>query len=1192
MKILPKLLKILLTSALFLLPGNVVQAQALVINEVLASNNHNIQDETGDYPDWIEFFNASSGDLNLEGYSVTDTRSEPRKWTFPSFSMSSGEYMLVFASGDSGTDTAYFWHTLIRRGDSWNYIIPSSEPPSSWRESGFDDSSWSTGPSGIGYGDDDDSTVISPSLSLFMRTRFDIPDKSLAGDALLQIDYDDAFVAYLNGTEIARGNMGAPGVPPPYNSPSSGLHEAVMYTGGRPESFVVAGAGALLRDGENILSIQVYNQSISSSDMSAIPYFSVELSSAPVSPAPPELGLPATTIHTGFKIDADGDTIYLFDPAGNLSDSVIITPAAPDYSFGRQPDGTGPWRIFTEPTPGGSNQTTGYISEENHVPVFSLPGGFYTAPVQLSISTGDTNDTIYYSIDGSEPDTSSLVYIVPIDLAQPAVVRARVLRAGSLPGKIVTSTFITGRKPELPVVSVTSDPGNLWDEDYGIYVKGKNAAEEAPYFGANFWQDWERPSHIEMFEPDGSQAFSIDAGIRIYGNYSRANPQKSLAVYARKVYGDKDIRYQIFPDKPIDKFESFILRNAGNDWFGENSGSGSMMRDLLAASLAGSLDQDVQAGRQAVVFLNGQYWGIQNIREKISEHFVASNHDCDPDKINLLEGNGWIINGSNQDYSDLISFIQSHPLTLDANYNYVCTKMDVDNYMKYVSTEIFIFNGDWPGNNIKFWEPEEEGGKWRWIMFDTDFGFGIWDVNKVYDNTFSFALSPDGPDWPNPPWSTFLFRSLMGNQQFKKQFLISFSDLLNTTFSSENVRKEISRLRNNISGEMVYHAQKWGSTPVQWNSTIDNFILAFANKRPDILRTYMSQMFGLGYTCQLTLSIDGPEGGIIRLNTLKPEDFPWKGVYFSNEPVHLIAEPNPGYRFKEWIGTYQSTLPDLNLSMQTDQTLVARFEKIPGASENPVVINEINYKSAPDTDSEDWVELYNSSGENTDISGWILRDDSDDHQFIIKPNTILPPDGYLVLCRDTAAFSSVYPGVMNKQGELGFGLSSSGEWVRLFTQNEILEDSVGFDITSPWPEEPNGTGYTLSLLSPELDNSLAENWAPSEQLLGTPGRENFPDEGVHAERLAGSGEGQINCYPNPFNEMLNISLHLDSPQHISLVVFDLNGRKTAVIAEGETEAGEHRFLWNAAGMPAGMYIIRFETGKSVKYYKVICGREY
>ena len=759
-----------------------LMAQGLVINEVLPSNSHNLRDENGDYPDWIEFFNASAQVIDLEGYSLTDDRNQPLKYVFPTCQVDPSAHLLVYASGDQGTDVVRFWNTVVRQGDTWSYLIPSQEPPSAWREPGFDDNSWLSGATGIGYGDGDDSTVISPALSVYMRKRFQASYAADIGDILLQIDYDDAFVAYLNGTEIARSGIGVPGSAPSFDTPASANHEAMMYGGGQPESFHIAVNSGVLHDGENILALQVYNTSLSSSDMSAIPYLSLRTSAAPGSPPPTELNLPATGIYTGFKIDADGDTVYLFSPTGNIVDSAVIVPVRTDYSLGRQPDGTGAWVVFTEPTPGGPNDTPGYGAGENDVPVFSLAPGFYPGPVRLELSPAHEGDTICYTTDGSEPGPSSAVYASPLDLSVPMVVRARVLKAGMLPGRILTNTYIIGRRPDLPVVSVTTDPANLWDENYGIYILGPNASVEAPYFGANFWQDWERPAHVEMFETDGTNAFSIDAGIRIYGNYSRANPQKSMAVYARKMYGDKQVDYPIFKDKPAQKYESFIIRNAGNDWYGGGSGSGSMFRDLLSSRLARNLDIDVLAGRQAVVFLNGEYWGIQNMREKINEHYVANNHNVDPDNVNLLEGNGWVIQGSNSGYNELIDYLHTHDPSTDAAYQWVSSRIDIPEYMNYLSTEIYIFNGDWPGNNIKFWQAPGEQDKWRWIMFDTDFGFGIWDANKVYHNTLSFALDEKGEDWPNPPWSTFLFRSLMKNETFRNEFITHFNHLLNTTF--------------------------------------------------------------------------------------------------------------------------------------------------------------------------------------------------------------------------------------------------------------------------------------------------------------------------------------------------------------------------------------------------------------------------
>ncbi len=232
---------------------------------------------------------------------------------------------------------------------------------------------------------------------------------------------------------------------------------------------------------------------------------------------------------------------------------------------------------------------------------------------------------------------------------------------------------------------------------------GPNASPDYPFFGANFWQDWERKAHMELYDKQGDKKIDQDIGIKIFGAYSRAFPQKSLALFARKEYGKGSFDYNVFKDKPIEKFESLVLRNAGNDW------GQAMMRDGLTSTLIRDMDIDRQAFQPAVVYINGEYWGILNIREKVNANFLAENHYVNPENVNILEFNGSIVEGNNTGYMDLVSYLENNTLENSQKYSQVSRKIDINNYIQYQLTQIYINNKDWPGNNMKYWNTNESG---------------------------------------------------------------------------------------------------------------------------------------------------------------------------------------------------------------------------------------------------------------------------------------------------------------------------------------------------------------------------------------------------------------------------------------------------------------------------------------------------
>ena len=705
--------------------ATLTSAQSLVINEIMASNSATILDEDGDSPDWIELYNRSQHPINLDGFGLSDNAAEPLKWTFPDLSLNPHKFLVVFASGKDRREWLH-WETVIDWGDPWRYRLGTTEPPPNWKNIGFDDVSWSLGASGFGYGDNDDATIIPQVISLYVRKSFIIADKNAISKALLHVDYDDAFVAYLNGVEIARANIGTPGDYTAYNHSATTYREAIMYQGGKPDQFILNDVHTLFRNGENVLAIQVHNFGISSSDLSLIPFLSIGFSVPPpgnLRGLSQYLDPMVNFLHTNFKIKSEGEQIALYNPGDQLLDQIDAVELPTDVSYGRQPDASENWFYFDQATPGEANTTQGYENFGGE-PIFSHRCGFYSQPFLLTLSASSPQASVYCTLDGSTPSTHSILYQNPILINKTTVVRAKQIIHNSLPGRTITQTFIVNEDITLPVVSLATDPPNLWDPDSGIYVLGKNYEPNPPHFGANFWQDWERPVHVEFFEPDGQSGFSLDAGMKIFGGWSRDFPQKSMAIYARSRYGTGSINYQIFPDKPVDKFEAIVLRNSGNDW------QSTMMRDGMMLSLVKETDLDFQAYRPAVVFLNGEYWGIMNIREKINEHFLAANRGVDPDSIDLLENDGYAIHGDESHYRAMLHYISTCNMQLTQSLNTIKSMMDVDNFLDYQISQIYFDNTDWPGNNIKFWRPRTPDGRWKWILFDTDFGFGLYNSDN------------------------------------------------------------------------------------------------------------------------------------------------------------------------------------------------------------------------------------------------------------------------------------------------------------------------------------------------------------------------------------------------------------------------------------------------------------------------------
>jgi hypothetical protein len=1157
----------------------------VVINEFSSSNATVIADEDGEYSDWIELYNPSSLPVNLDGYHLSDDTGYLKKWTFPALILKPSSYLLVFASDKNRTEVPISYQTIIDRGTEWKYLIPSSEIGSSWTTPGYDDSAWTAGNSGFGYGDNDDLTVlVSGTRSVFIRKKFVISNLQDISEVVLSIDYDDGFAAYINGYEIARSNLGAAGSAIAYNKVASASREATMYSGGLPQTYRISNPASILVEGINVIAVQGHNNSSTSTDLSLIPMLSIGLKGAGyIDQLPSYVQLTGNKLHTNFKIAGEGETLILSRPDTSRADSALPVLLNTDISYGRKPDGNQTWFYFPSPTPGRANSSDGYSDLPRSDTVkFSITGGYFQGGISLQLSSENGSDSIFYTFDGSEPFSDDSLYTHPIFITKNCVIRARTLHPGMLPGVISTNTYITSHHT-LPVVCISTNPENLWDYNTGIYVMGPNASATSPHFGANFWQDWEKKGHMEFYDLSGKKQIDQEIGIKIYGAFSRARPQKSLALFARKEYGKGSFDYRFFSDKPIEKYEALVLRNGGNDW------GGAIMRDGLTSTLIRNMDIDRQAFQPAILYLNGEYWGILNLREKINPSYLAENHFVDPDDVNLLEKNAAVIDGSNSSYLQINSFLNSNTLETEANYSQVSSKIDINNYIQYQLTQIYINNQDWPANNIKFWNTNASGALWRWIIFDTDFGFNYKSTSDYLQNTLEFALATNGPNWPNPPWATLLFRRMMTNTEFRNEFASQYTDRLNSNFSGVRVSEVVDSIRLIYVPEISAHLTRWGLSSGNWENSIAR-IKNFALYRPDYARFHLKSLLGLSDEMVIRIDINVPGRGTVKINSITSQKFPFFGTYFRNQAIKLTAVPAPGYKFLRWdYGTQISGSATLDINMSSASVYTAVFI-VAESTDIKIVVNEINYNASGEKNTEDWIELYNAGKTSVNLRNWIISDGGPASGFKITSDIILAPGMLTVICRDVTAFSSFIPEVKNITGNMNFGLSSSGDDINVYDPQGNLADFVKFSPGLPWPTDANGTGASIELVDPLADNNDGRNWR-SRQNGGTPGTANLLT-GINETDANLLSAFDLSCFPNPFRDYTTIRIEVNRPGRYRLEVLDLQGRSLRILEDKLFEPGEYLMDLGGNGfkkglMQGGVYFVRMSGLNQMQNLKVI-----
>ena len=796
-------------------------------------------------------------------------------------------------------------------------------------------------------------------------------------------------------------------------------------------------------------------------------------------------------------------------------------------------------------------------------PAFLPSGGAFPAPIDLLLHPPHPTATIRYTLDGSRPDATSKTYHQPIHLSQTTAVRAQLAWADSLLGPVITHTYIIADPSELPILSLVTDPRNLWDEESGILAMGPNASPDYPHYGANFWNRWERPAHIEYFEEDGTSALRMDLGLAVHGGITRAYPQKPLRVIARGRYGHDRIGYPFFPSKPLEQFKSLVLRCGGNDWWL------TLLRSPLLHLMARHADLDWQGYRPARVYLNGEYWGLCNLRERPDSLYIDANRSLAGIGLDLLESGNGAIAGSTAHFDRLMAFIESHDLSAESVFDSVQAKMDTRQYARYYGFNILCGNTDWPGANVRAWRAHAHDGRWRWIITDVDYGLGLWDYDYTH-NTLAFALNEHESEEHNPPESTFLMRRLLANERYQQTFINTLADLLNTVFSPEQMHPLFDSLVAHAEVEMPRHLARWNRSPAAWREALDE-VRNYIDRRPSQAREHIRQQFALSGEYTLTLDGDPPGSGRIALTTTTI-DSRWSGVYFLGVPAPLVAIPEVGFRFSRWSDSSLPAVPRISITPTGTYELTALFEPSEAVGDD-VILSEINYRSAPDFDTADWIEIFNPTPTPVDLGGWQVVD-GQNHLYELPPGVVLYGGECIVLCRDLAKFKSFHSELTNALGDFEFGLSPEGERISLLHADGSIVDKVTYGSGFPWPSEANGHGPTLELTFASADNTHPESWRASPG-HGSPGRgpAMFTATAVH---------GTLSAFPNPVRSRAYFSFHLEREGEVCLTLYDVTGRCVGPVVRRHLGIGDHVVGWatearDGGRLQSGLYWMALES---------------
>ncbi|MBI3218907.1 MAG: CotH kinase family protein [Bacteroidetes bacterium] len=612
-------------------------------------------------------------------------------------------------------------------------------------------------------------------------------------------------------------------------------------------------------------------------------------------------------VHTNFSLDSDGEDLIL-SVGSTVIDQITFPKQYLNVSYGRTENGGKVWGYLLTPTGSSANlPTTG--SEQIAKPTFSLKAGRYTSTQQLTLSHGNSSAQIRFTADGSEPTAQSNLYNGPLTLSTTVVIKAKAFLVGNIPSETEAKTyFINEHNGQLPMVSISTKADYLWNDTFGIYTDGTNGAWGNCVGSPKNWnQDWARHAVFEYFDAAGNRKIDQHVDIRIGGACSRNFPQKSFAIKARNEYGSNQLKLRFFEKKSISEFGGIFLRNSGNDF------NVTQFRDALIQEVAGTaMNIDYMAYQPTAFYLNGNYWGIQNLREKIDADFIESNYGYKKDEIDLLETYENALEGTNTSYISYKNALRGMNRKTEAAYNFIDQNIDIDEYINYLVTEIYFANTDWPGNNTKFWRPKKQGGKFRWILWDTDFGMGL--VGYSTHPTLSFATDSTQVNWPNPASTTEHIRMVLQNPNFKAKFIQRLNASMLTNLRTDRLHATIDRFSNRIQAEMPFHKARWGGSVADWNGALQ-VMKSFASERPLYMFQHMAEFFGLQELTHLSISTALEGTGSFKLNGIQSDVNLTEGNYFKNLAYTIEPIPAPGYRFKHWITT---------TSQSTDVPLVNR----------------------------------------------------------------------------------------------------------------------------------------------------------------------------------------------------------------------------------------------------------------------------
>ena len=1038
-----------------------VNAQ-ITINEGSNKNYSNIVDEDGDFPDWIELYNSGIDTVQLYNYSLTDDPAIPNKWTLPNIIMLPGEYKVIFCSDKNRKPISGFVNVLnqINYNPTIGWNSHTLSTPFIW--DGVSSILLNTcSYSSAGY---TSNSVFNQSNTPYYSTVYNFQDGS---PNICQIGFGTKSTLRpnikFNTTTI--GSSAQQNSPYDYPAPYGNWYWAA-------KNQMIFPASELLAAGISAGPINSIAFDVASTDANTIyDYidFSMKLVSHTEVTTSFEIVDTNLRLHTNFKIDSDGETVYLYSPAQQLVSSLFVNCSQVDNSTGSFPDTSANIVLFSAGTPGNTNNLSQPFTSYLLPPTISVPSGIYNTSITVNLNNPNgPGSSIRYTLNGDDPDSTSLLYNGnPIQVFYSGVLKAKAFSLNELPSTTAVSSYLFGISHVTPILSVVTDQENLYGPN-GIF--------------SNWQFDWEKAAYVEYFDTTQQLIFSQHAGIQVDGGLggSRSHPQHSFRVELDDpVLGEGPVNYQVIPNRPFrTKYSKLYLRNGSNYYLTLPYKDAAHLEGMAAET-----NNYYSAWRPISVYINGAYFGLYELREKFDTEYFEEIENADKDSLDLLSLSAWqgyvlrAVEGSvDSFYTTYDAFNNLNPI--DTGYwNNADQYFDMKCYNDYIIAETWAGNVDWPGNNIKIYRSNISDFRWRFCLIDLEGSLGPFGFSTAYDDHIAYVLGAN----PNNPYINVFLKSIQ-NPKFKNYFINRYADLMNTTYKYDRLSAVANSFFNQTVIEMPKEYARWGD-PNNINGQMSSFInnhqtfLSELSVRTEQVRNHIQSNFSLNSQVDVTLDVYPAGAGKIKISTIIPTTLPWTGVYFNGNPVEITAIPNIGYEFAYWDTNAIFNNIDTNIAVLLNISSSTLFKAVftPSTDFGNIAISELNYNCDSTRNSSNWIEFHNYGNSPLNISGWHFTDNTISNNYIFPPNTTIPVGEYLVLVEDTALFHSQFPQT-NVYGPLGFGFSNSGELLTLSDNNNLPVLNMQYYDSIPWPEAPDGYGRTLELINDTLDPNLSSSW--------------------------------------------------------------------------------------------------------------------